>query len=127
MKRYLILLLMLLPAAALAQATHGFTFGWVDPVQRVDGQPLNPATELQAYRLRCDGAESVERFVDRAATDDAGNGERQYEWVAAVQQGGWYDCRMTAVDTDNLESDWSETVSLRKLAQPNPPGLRRGR
>lgn len=125
--KLILLLLLLIPGFALAQVTHGFTFTWDDPVERTDGQALDPDTEIQSYRLNCEGSESVERIVDRAATVSTGGTERQYEWVNAVQRGGWYDCRMTAVDTDDLESDWSNVASVRKLAQPNPPGLRGNR
>lgn len=122
--KLLLLLLLLIPGFALAQTTHGFTFAWDDPVTRTDGVALDPATELQSYRLNCEGAESVERIVDRAATVALTGTTREYEWVGAVQSGGWYDCRMTAVDTDELESDWSNVASVRKFARPTPPGLR---
>ena len=125
--KLILLLLLLVPGVALAQATHGFTFTWDDPVTRIDGQTLDPDTEIQSYRLNCEGSESVERVVDRAATTDVGGVTREYQWIDAVQRGGWYDCRMTAVDTDDLESDWSNVASVRKLAQPNPPGLRGNR
>lgn len=122
--KLILLLLLLAPGLAFGQAVHGFTFTWNDPTARTDGQALDPDTEIQSYRMNCEGSESVERIVDRAATVSLGGTERQYEWVNAVQRGGWYDCRMTAVDTDDLESDWSNVASVRKLAQPMPPGLR---
>jgi hypothetical protein len=122
--KHLLLLLLLTPGLALAQATHGFVFTWNDPVARVDGAALNPDTEIQSYRLRCEGNESVERIVERAATDDLGNSVRQYEWTGAVSGGGWYNCKMTAIDTDTLESDWSNVSETRKVSRPNPPGLR---
>ena len=125
--KFALLLLLLIPGVALAQATHGFTFTWTDPTERVDGQALDPNTELMSYRMRCEGHENVERITDRSATDDIGNGERRYEWVGAVQRGGWYDCWLTAIDTDELESESSNVVAVRKQAQPNPPGLRRAR
>jgi len=120
-----LLLLLLLPGFALAQATHGFIFTWQDPVTRTDGVALDPETELQSYRMRCEGAESVERRVDRDETTALDTGDRRYEWVGAVQAGGWYDCTMTAIDTGNLESPKSNVASVRKVARPDPPGLRR--
>jgi len=107
--------------SASAQATHGFTFEWEDPVTRQDGVALDPDTELKSYRIRCEGAENVERVVDRTATQLVSGVVRTYEWVDAVQTGGWYDCQMTAVDVNDLESDWSEIASVRKLARPMPP------
>lgn len=121
----LLLVLMLVPGVVVAQAMHGFTFTIGDPVERVDGQEFDPETELQSYRLRCEGAENVERTVDRDETEDVGEGKRRYEWLGAVQRGGWYQCMATAIDTDGLESDWSEAEPVRKQAQPMPPGLDR--
>jgi hypothetical protein len=117
--------ILLLPAAATAQATHGFTFTWEDPVARTDGVPLDPETELGSYRLRCVGAENVERIVARSATQaTTTTGARTFEWTSAVTTGGWYDCSMSVTDVNALESDMSVIVKVRKLAKPNPPGLR---
>ena len=94
--KLILLLLLLIPGVALAQATHGFTFTWDDPTERTDGQALDPDAEIQSYRMNCEGAESVERIVDRAATISLGGTEREYQWIDAVQRGGWYDCNSVA-------------------------------
>jgi len=75
MRRALFLLL-LLPGVAFAQ--FSFTFSWVDPTTRTDGSALDPATELQSYRLRCGGPETAEVIVNQSATGDLGNNTRQY-------------------------------------------------
>lgn len=112
-------------SVAYGQMMHGFTFTWGDPPERVDGTPIVPDLEIQSYRIRCEGAEIVERTVERSqATPTGEENQMTYEWVGAVQRGGWYDCAMTATDTDTLESDWSNVVRVRKLAQPMPPDLR---
>ena len=114
---------LLFPGLALSQATHGFVFNWDDPVEREDGTALDPDEELLGYRMRCEGAESVERMIERNLTEMV-DGQRRFEWVGAVQRGGWYDCQMTAIDVNELESDWSNVAQVRKLARPMPPGLR---
>jgi hypothetical protein len=125
-KHLLVLVAALLVASpAFGQATHGFQFTWTDPVERTDGQPIVPDEELTSYRLSCSGHEQVERIVEREATEAVGQ-ERTYFWSGAVQRGGWYECSMSVFDTDGLESDMSEMVSVRKQAKPNPPSNVRG-
>ncbi len=112
----LILLLVATPVGA-----HGFLFTWTDPTVRTDNTPLDPATELQAYRMRCEGAENAERIVDRAATTALTGNQRQYDWTDAVTASGLYDCKMTALDTGDRESDWSNVASVQKYTRPAPP------
>ena len=120
--RHALLLLLLLPGLALA---HTFTFTWTDPVQRTDGSAIT-AAELKSYRLQCSGPENAERIVDRAATTAANTTSRRYVWSDAVTVGGMYDCRMTAIDTGDRESDWSNTASVPKFAAPSAPTDLRG-
>lgn len=122
--KLILLLLLLAPGLAFGQATHGFTLTWTDPVERADGVALDPATELQSYRMRCEGNENVERIVERGLTDDLGDNQRQFEWNGAVSTGGWYTCMIAVTDTDALESDWSNAVEVRRVARPNPPNMR---
>ena len=121
--RLALFLLLLLPG--LAPAQFSFTFYWIDPTTRTDGSALDPAEELSGYRLECSGPETAERVVDRAATSAVGS-ERRYEWTDAVQTGGLYDCRMSAIDTGDRESDWSNTASVPKFAAPSAPTDLRG-
>lgn len=118
----LVLLLLLLPGAALA---HTFTFTWIDPIARTDGTAFNADNDLKSYRLRCEGSENAEIIVDRAATSAVGT-ERRYVWSDAVTVGGMYDCRMTATDTNDRESPWSNTASVTKFAAPSAPTDLRG-
>jgi len=115
----ILLLLLLFPVVVLAQ--HTFTFTWTDPVQRTDGTALDPDAELHSYRLHCAGPETVERLVDREATEELDTGERRYEWTGAVQISGMYECSMTVFDTAERESPSSETVSVPKFAAPSAP------
>ena len=47
--------------------------------------------------------------------------DRQYVWTDAVQADGTYACRMTAVDTGDRESAWSDIASVAKEAAPVVP------
>ena len=120
--------LVLIAAPAFGQAAHGFEFCWTDPVEREDGTPLDPDTELAAYTLQialANGFDDALVSIVVARRDTTEDGARRcYFWHDAVQQGGWYDTRMTAIDTGELESDWSEVVTVRKQARPRPPGRR---
>ena len=120
--KHALFLLLLIPGLALA---HTFTFTWTDPTQRTDGSAFNADTDLSGYRLQCSGPENAERIVDRAATSAVGT-ERRYEWADAVQISGMYDCRMSAIDTGDRESDWSNTASVPKFAAPSAPTDLRG-
>jgi hypothetical protein len=108
-------------AAAKYAHAHDFTFSWDDPVKRTDGSTLNPNTEIKFYQLRCQGPENVARFVDRQVTTALNSGQRQYRWVNAVVTDGWYTCQMTAVDTGDRESPWSNEATVLKVDQPAPP------
>jgi len=99
MKR-LILLLLLIPTLAFAE-----TLSWEPPTTYADGTPLNPLTDLSEYRLYC---EDVVTVVPASSTDN------QYvikKYEALPGYGTW-DCYLTAVGTDNLESEPSNTVAI---------------
>lgn len=100
---------------------HDFKFSWVEPTARTDGTPLNPDTELKSYKMRCEGPENAERIVDRDATVPLDDQGRQYLWTDAVQASGMYDCKMSAVDTGDLESAWSNSASVPKFTAPEAP------
>ena len=113
--------------AAPAFAQHSFEIRFVEPTERVDGQPFDAATEASGYRAQCDRDEAftapLEVFFTRAETLPDGDG-RYFLWADAVQTGGWYYCRLNVADTDGLVSDWSNVASVRKQAKPNPPQLK---
>ena len=113
--------------AGSALAAHNFEFRFVEPTQRVDGTPFNPATEAGFYTAQCAVDESftspLEVLFERAETLPDGDG-LYFLWADAVQTGGWYFCRLSVTDTDGLVSDWSAVATVRKTAKPNPPVLR---
>lgn len=116
-----IALLTSIPLFFAAAQAHDFTFSWDDPTERTDGTGLNPDTELKSYQMRCQGPENVARYVDRAATTVVTDIRRTYVWVDAVQISGTYNCQLTAVDTGDRESDWSNVASVSKFAPPSAP------
>ena len=51
----------------------------------------------------------------------ASDRDRQYVWTNAVQADGTYACRMTAVDTGDRDSAWSDIASVAKETAPVVP------
>jgi len=122
----MLVVLALISAPAWGQATHGFDIAWTDPIEREDGTAFDPATEIGVYRAECvrgdDWTEAAFVLITREQTGGDGN-QRTFYWQDAVDQGGWFNCRMNVADTGGLVSDWSVTITVRKLARPNSPGL----
>lgn len=113
--------LVALLAWGMEASAHDFKFSWLDPTARTDGTALNPETEIKSYRMRCEGPENAERIVDRAITTPLSGQRREYLWTDAVQTSGMYDCKMSAVDTRDLESAWSNSASVPKFTPPDAP------
>jgi len=106
-----VMVLMLVSLAATAT-----TLSWEPPTTRIGGQPLDPAEELAEYRLYCDGLDVV---AIPAATS---NGEYEVPKTDIFPGYGAYDCALTAVDTDGLESAMSNMVVIPwEKTAPNAP------
>ena len=100
MKRLIPLLLIL---SACSNPALAITLEWVEPKYRADGTPLYAPEEISGYRLYC--------------------GDLPYHLVPAgnaytahlsdiLPSFGEYSCHLTAVDTEGLESQPSNTVTL---------------
>ena len=100
-------------------AVSATTLSWEPPTTRVDGQPLDPATELDEYRLYCDGLDAV------AIPSATSNGEYEITKDQLFPGYGEYDCGLTAVDTEGLESAMSNMVVIpwEKTAPSAPTNL----
>jgi hypothetical protein len=97
-------------------AVSATTLSWEPPTTRVDGQTLDPATELAEYRLYCEGLDTV---AIPAATS---NGEYEVPKTNIFPGYGAYDCGLTAVDTEGLESTMSNMVVIPwEKTKPNAP------
>lgn len=108
MRLIALMLLALLAAPAMAE-----TLTWEPPTERADGTPLDPMTEIAEYRLVC--GEVVTTIEPTVA-----HGERYELTKHEILPGyGAWDCHMTAVDTDGLESAPSMTVAIEW--QKTPP------
>lgn len=99
------------------------TVTWDPPTQRLDGLPMDPATEISHYTLLC-------------ATDEAGPFEGGYQIPGLTPDGthaaaltdvfpdgyGDYWCVLTATDTDGRESGPSNVATFRWApASPGSP------
>jgi len=88
------------------------TLSWEPPTSRVDGQPLDPATELSEYRFYC---AEVTTSIPATST----NGEYEIDKAQSLPGYGTFDCYLTAVDTEDRESQPSNTVAL--IWEPTAP------
>lgn len=119
--RALILVMMLLPFAAMSQ--QATRIGWDAPDSFTDGTPLNQAADLQEYRIYC-RLESEDTFGDRPpyvipVTD--GSLEHHTDRQSVLGAFGSYTCAMTAVSLGGMESEYSNEVPLVWSPVPGAP------
>jgi len=109
------LLVGLLYHPGLAQAADTeFQLSWEAPTSRMDGSPLDPATELSGYELTCgDVVTAIPATVE-------GNGYPVAK-ADALPGYGNYDCSMVAIDTENRRSPPSDPVEVEWIAGPSAP------
>ena len=109
------LLVGLLYRPGLAQAADTeLQLSWEAPTSRVDGSPLDPATELSGYELTCgDVVTAIPATVE-------GNGYPVAK-ADALPGYGNYDCSMVAIDTENRRSPPSDPVEVGWIAGPSAP------
>ena len=93
------ILLFLFAFPALAE-----TLTWTPPTERVDGAPLDPATEIAEYRLICG---TVTTSIDSTVPEGNQHEVRKHESLPGY---GSHDCALVVVDTDGLESEPSNSV-----------------
>jgi hypothetical protein len=105
MKTLIALIVALFSVAAVAE-----TLTWTPPTTRVDGTPLDPATELAPYELVCGQGDNA------VTTNIPATGEAEQRYQVAKHEilpnYGEIPCYMVAVDLDGLKSEPSETVYL---------------
>ena len=105
------------------QAQESLRLEFTPPTTRVDGTPLDPATELDTYTVYCRAQASDAAWPDSGYTfpaqEPAGEHETTYETLLGER--GRYECAMTVTDTDGRESDRSESVEFAWLSQPEAP------
>ncbi|MCP1675465.1 hypothetical protein J2T57_002615 [Natronocella acetinitrilica] len=130
---YRILIAACFAFAAIALAHAGQPTDWEPPVipiawdgpdTRMDGTPLDRATEVSHYTLLC-GTEEGGPY-DAASYQIPGlsdEGEHDADLVEFLPEPGTYYCRMTATDTDGLTSNYSaeELELTREQAPPGSP------
>lgn len=79
---------------------------WEPPRTRENGEPFDPATELQEFRLYCTG--------EQVATIPRLSGGRKSLSKSEMfgDSYGIHECALTAVDTGGLESDFSNIIKI---------------
>lgn len=99
---------------SLAEAgQRDLNLSWQPPTERVDGTPMNPASELREYRLTCGDRVTVIPPLMPS--------EQPYQFLyhEVLPGYGAFQCFMTSVDIDGLESPGSEPIEL--AWRPSPP------
>ena len=124
--RILTALLLALPLAVVTADWDppAYDLSWEPPTERVDGTPIDPTADIAHYVLYCGIAE--EGPFETVAYEIPGQAEEGAHEVLMGEvfpEYGEYYCRMTAVDNDGFESDYSpETVMLVwDVAPPRAP------
>ncbi len=112
------LALLLLPLIAFAQPVTETTIEWLPPTAFESGDPLDPQTDLESYRLYCwrPGNEPDSYYVVPVTEDNTHTASR----ADVFGTPGSFHCHMTAVTHDGLESVPSNEVFLRWLGRPGP-------
>ena len=107
MKRYLILLLLILPFSVLADDING---SFVPPTERIDNTPLS-ASEIGGYNVYVDGIKDLSISPLPAGATS----------FSLIRPGGNYLIAITTLDTDGRESEFSEVIDASIPFAPMPP------
>jgi hypothetical protein len=108
MKRYAILLILVLGLNAVAQTQHGLQFSWTEPV--------GSSPPVASFNLYCGTATGGEP----ATPTVSGITANPYLWTGGIPNTTYY-CNLTAVDTLGLESGHSNEVFQTFPAPPQAP------
>lgn len=119
--RILIALLLLIPLALAADDTTRIEFD--PPTSREDGTELDPATEIEEYRLYCRYQDATEFSGDEVLVIPGltETGEHPTTYAEFLPEPGVYDCALTAVDTGGRESRHSDIAEIEWIARPGQP------
>jgi len=111
MKRLLIIMLMVFPLISLADLPANPVFQWTPPTEFTDNTPLNPATDLSGYQLRCDG--------DTIVQDITGGDTTSWTAPSGLFPRGDHSCVMTAISSDGISSAPSDPKAFAVQFPPN--------
>jgi hypothetical protein len=118
--RNLIALIALLPLLAAAQVSvPPIEIRWQAPAAFVSGAPLDPETDIGAYNLYCKRHGSDD-WPDPYVMPGGTVTEHTAERADILGNPGWYECAMTAVTVDGLESEFSNVATLHWRGRPGP-------
>lgn len=128
MKKVLaVLLLSLAPLAAFSEAVPegqipSFTIQWEPPVARVNGESIDPVTEIQEYDLRCYEVDVPGIFYNVTIPGLSSEGSFSIRKEDLLNGYGSYNCELAAIDTDGLYSDYAQMQNGPLIWQASPPG-----
>ncbi len=108
-----ILLVAVFATSAQADLPFQPRFSWTPPSQFNDTSKLDPATDLEGYRLKCTGAKPIDSVLPNNVIT----------WTAPVGMfgAGDYNCVMSSIAIGGAESSDSNPVNFTINAKkPNP-------
>lgn len=111
MKRLFVISALILPMMASADLPTNPVFHWTPPTQFTDNSPLNPATDLSGYELRCDN--------DAITQDIPGGDTTTWTAPAGMFARGDHTCTMAAISSDGISSAQSDPKTFAVQFAPN--------
>jgi hypothetical protein len=82
------------------------TLSWDPPTERVNGEALDPATDIASYELRCSLVGEAEYTAQLSIPGLSEIGAFSSPLATVFPTYGLYDCEMAAVDTFGIYSDY---------------------
>lgn len=81
------------------------TIQWEPPTERVNGDALDPLTDIASYELRCWPVSNAEAFVSIQVPGLTETGEYTINKSEVFEHYGDHTCSVAAIDTFGLMSD----------------------
>lgn len=106
LRGFCIALVGLFATLALAEESGTVTFQWEPPTERVDGTPLDPATEIGFYELRCWDVETPGEYTTLEIPGQSEGGSYTSAMADLFPDYGHYECELSAVDNYGVYSDF---------------------
>ena len=99
--------MLLLVLASLPAFAESVTLSWDPPTERVNGDALDPVTEIANYDLRCALQDTAEWTATVVVPGLSADGQFSAPLADVFPEFGRYDCEMAAVDTFGIYSDYT--------------------
>lgn len=97
------------------------TFSWEPPVERMNGVPFDPVTELERYDIQC---ATDSHSITEVVPGYSDVSEHSFSQAKVFSNNyGEYKCTVSAVDSDGLRSDPAGPLYVAwEPTRPKPPG-----